>query len=64
MSKKKQLNYMFESVEPQEFIRDIAKIFVIAYTKNEDLKEKLHEEIWTNAVKQAPVSIGVHSNIK
>jgi AcrR family transcriptional regulator len=64
LSKKKQLSYMFESVEPQEFIRDIAKIFVIAYTKNDELKEKLHEEIWENAVKQAPVSVGVHAKFK
>lgn len=64
LSNKKQLSYMFENIEPKEFIRDIAKVFVIAYTKNEDLKDKLHEDIWSNAVKNAPHSIISHSNIK
>ena len=64
LSKKKQLRYMFENIEPKEFIRDIAKIFVIAYTKNEDLKEKLNKEIWNNAVKQAPASIAEHSDFQ
>ncbi len=64
LSKKNNLDFMFENIQQQEFLRDIAKIFVIAYTKNDELKEVLHKEIWENAVKQAPASIGIHSKIK
>ncbi len=63
LSKKEQLSFMFEKIDSKEFIRDIAKIFVMAYTKDDDLRLKLQKEISENAVKQAPLSIDVHQEI-
>jgi AcrR family transcriptional regulator len=63
LSTKKQLSFMFEKIDSKEFIRDIAKIFVMAYTKDDELKHKLQAEISENAVKQAPSAIDVHHKI-
>ena len=63
LSKKEQLKYMFENIDEKEFIRDIAKIFVMAYTKDDNLRDKLRKEIADNAVQQAPMNIDVHHKI-
>lgn len=62
MSQKEQLKMLFENINPQDFIRDIAKMYVIAYSKSENVRKKLLSEVWENAVAQAPSVIRQDEN--
>lgn len=62
MSQKEQLKMLFENIKTQDFIRDIAKMYVIAYSKSESLRKKLLSEVWENAVAQAPSIIKESTN--
>jgi len=63
LSQKEQLHVMFENIDSKELIRDIAKIFIMAYTKDDSLRVQLMKEIWENAVKQAPSSLEFHAHL-
>ena len=60
LSQKPQMNLMFENIDPKTFLRDMAKIFVIAYSNSDKIKSHYKKEIFTNAILQAPSSIESH----
>jgi AcrR family transcriptional regulator len=60
LSKKPQLNVMFENINTREFVKDITKLFLISFSKSDELKKEFLKDIWNNAVIQAPSAIHKH----
>jgi hypothetical protein len=60
LSKKPQLNVMFENINTREFVKDITKMFLISFSKSEELKNEFLKDIWNNAINQAPSAIHKH----
>jgi AcrR family transcriptional regulator len=60
LSQKPQLSIMFENIDPKLFLQDIAKIFIIAYSNSDSIRNKFKKEIFSNAIEQAPSSISAH----
>jgi AcrR family transcriptional regulator len=57
LSKKPQLNVMFENINTREFVKDITKLFLISFSRSEELKKVFLKDIWNNAIAQAPSAI-------
>lgn len=57
LSKKQQLNVMFENVNTREFVKDITKLFLIAFSKSDKIRQQFLQDVWNNAVLQAPTAL-------
>ena len=53
---------MFENIDSKELIRDITKVYIIAFTKDKSIKERLLKEIKESAIEQAPTSVEFHTD--
>ncbi len=63
LSKKPQLNVMFENINTREFVKDITKLFLISFSNSEELKKDFLKDIWNNAIIQAPSAIHKHISL-